>query len=163
MINTQKVVHTYGLNFRTQRASLVVQLVKDLPALGKTWIWSPGCEDPLEKGKATHSSILAWRIPWTMVHGVANRQTWLSDSHYVLRIKYPDNTQLGNFYHNPSKSCQLHGAELISWFFRSLKPLCLSITHKTGIKYYYFQGTSILQMPSPPQALSRLFLILHCR
>ena len=40
-------------------------------SLGETWVLSLGWEDPLEKGKATHSSILAWRIPWTVVHGVA--------------------------------------------------------------------------------------------
>ena len=44
-------------------ASLVAQLVKNLPAVWETWVQSLGCEDPLEKGKATHSSILAWRIP----------------------------------------------------------------------------------------------------
>ena len=47
-------------------ASLVAQLVKNLPAIRETWVRSLGWEDPLEKGKATHSSILAWRIPWTM-------------------------------------------------------------------------------------------------
>ena len=47
-------------------ASLVVQLVKNLPAMWGTWVWSLGWEDPLEKGKATHSSLLAWRIPWTV-------------------------------------------------------------------------------------------------
>ena len=46
-------------------ASLVAYLVKNLPAMGETWVRSLGWEDPLEKGKATHSSILAWRIPWT--------------------------------------------------------------------------------------------------
>ena len=45
------------------RASLVGQLVKNLPAVQETWVRSLGWEDPLEKGKATHSSILAWRIP----------------------------------------------------------------------------------------------------
>ena len=45
-------------------ASLVAHLVKNLPAIWKTWIRFLGWEDPLEKGKATHSSILAWRIPW---------------------------------------------------------------------------------------------------
>ena len=48
------------------RASLVAQLVKNLPAMWETWFPSLGWEDPLEKGKATHSSILAWRIPWTI-------------------------------------------------------------------------------------------------
>ena len=45
-------------------ASLVAQLVKNPPAMWETWVRSLGWEDPLEKGKATHSSILAWRIPW---------------------------------------------------------------------------------------------------
>ena len=48
------------------RASLVAQMVKNLSAMWETWVRSPGWEDPLEKGKATHSSILAWRIPWTV-------------------------------------------------------------------------------------------------
>ena len=46
-------------------ASLVVQMVKNLPAVQETQIQSQGQEDPLEKGMATYSSILAWRIPWT--------------------------------------------------------------------------------------------------
>ena len=44
-------------------ASLVAQMVKNLPAVQKTWLRSLGREDPLEEGMATHSSILAWRIP----------------------------------------------------------------------------------------------------
>ena len=44
-------------------ASLVAQLVKKLPAMRETWVPSLSWEDPLEKGKATHSSVLAWRIP----------------------------------------------------------------------------------------------------
>ena len=46
-------------------ASLVAQTVKNLPAMWETWIRSLGWEDLLEEGMATHSSILAWRIPWT--------------------------------------------------------------------------------------------------
>ena len=45
--------------------SLVAQIVKNLPAVQETWVWSLGLEDPLKKGMATHFSILAWRIPWT--------------------------------------------------------------------------------------------------
>ena len=48
------------------RASLVAQLVKNLPAMREAWVRSLGWEDPLEKGMATHSSILAWTIPWTV-------------------------------------------------------------------------------------------------
>ena len=47
-------------------ASLVAQLVKNPPAMWETWIQSLGWKDPPEKGKATHSTILAWRIPWTV-------------------------------------------------------------------------------------------------
>ena len=47
-------------------ASLVAQLVKNPPAIRETWVRSLGWEDPLEKGKATHSRILAWRIPGTV-------------------------------------------------------------------------------------------------
>ena len=45
---------------------LVAQLVKNPPAMRKIWVQSLGWENPLEKGKATHSSVLAWRIPWTV-------------------------------------------------------------------------------------------------
>ena len=66
------------------RASLVGQVVKNLPALCKTRVRSLGWENPLEKGKTTHSSILGWRIPWTEepdggVHGVTRSLTQLSD------------------------------------------------------------------------------------
>ena len=47
-------------------ASLVAQLVKNLPAMWETWVQSLGWEDTLKEGKATHSNILAWRIPWTI-------------------------------------------------------------------------------------------------
>ena len=47
------------------RASVIAQLVKNPPAM-QNWVQSLGWEDLLEKGKATHSSILAWRIPWTV-------------------------------------------------------------------------------------------------
>ena len=47
-------------------ASLAAQLVKNPPAVQKIWVQSLGWEDPLEKGKATHSSFLAWRIPWSV-------------------------------------------------------------------------------------------------
>ena len=60
-------------------ASLVAQLVKNLLMMRETWVPFLGWEDPLEKAKATHSSILAWRIPWTrVVHGVSKSWTQLS-------------------------------------------------------------------------------------
>ena len=60
-------------------------MIKNLPAMQETQVQSLGQKDPLEKGMATHSSILAWRIPWTegawgtIVHGVAKSWTQLSD------------------------------------------------------------------------------------
>ena len=66
-------------------ASLMAQMVKNLPAMQETQIWSLGGEDTLEKEMATHSSILAWRIPWTQEPGgllgqsFPKSQTWLSN------------------------------------------------------------------------------------
>jgi len=64
---------------------MVPQMVKNLPAMQDTWVWSQGQEAPLEEGMATHSSILAWRIPmargaWqATVHGVTKSRTQLSN------------------------------------------------------------------------------------
>ena len=52
--------------FQYSGVSLVAQLVKNLPAMRETWVPSLAWEDPLEKGKAAHCSVLAWRIPWTV-------------------------------------------------------------------------------------------------
>ena len=54
-------------------SSLVAQMVKNLPAMQKTWVRSLGWEDPLKMGKATLSSIMAWRIPWTEEPGRLQR------------------------------------------------------------------------------------------
>ena len=51
------------------KSSWVFQMVKNMPAMQETWVQSLGQEDPLEKGTATHSSILAWRTPWTVEPG----------------------------------------------------------------------------------------------
>ena len=58
----------------------MAQMVKNPPAMQEAWVGSLGREDPLEKGMATHSSILAWRIPWTeaTVHGVVKSWTQLT-------------------------------------------------------------------------------------
>ena len=50
----------------TSWASLIDELVKNPPAIEETWVQSLGWKDPLDKEKATHTSILAWRIPWTV-------------------------------------------------------------------------------------------------
>ena len=65
--------------------------MKNPPAMQETWVRSLGWEDPLKKGMATHSSILAWRIPmdrgalWAADHGVTKNRTQLCDNHIVAR------------------------------------------------------------------------------
>ena len=71
-------------------ASLVAQLVKSWPAVWQTWAWFLGREDPLEKGMATCSSILAWRIP----------RTWLNDSHFYFFVCYSLQDFPGPLYTN---------------------------------------------------------------
>ena len=68
-------------------SSLVSQSVKNLLAMQKTWVQSLGQEDPLEKGMATHSIILAWRIPWTD-NGVTKSWTWLTNTHTCKHTHY---------------------------------------------------------------------------
>ena len=62
-------------------ASLVAQIVNHLPTMWETWVHSLSREDPLEEGMATHSSVLAWRIPWTEEPG----GLWSVGSHRVGR------------------------------------------------------------------------------
>ena len=75
----------YIFAYIISEASLLAQLVKNLPVIQETWVLSLGWEDPLEEGMATHSSILAWRIPtaggaWqATVHGFAKSWTQLSN------------------------------------------------------------------------------------
>ena len=64
----------------------MAQLVKNPPAIQETWVWSLGWEDPLEKGKATHSSLLAWRIPWTVqsMGSQRVRHDWATCTHSIV-------------------------------------------------------------------------------
>ena len=70
-----------GYSLQYSWASLVAQTIKNPPVMQETWVQSLDWEDPLEEGIATHSSILAWRIPmdsgawWATVHGVAELDT----------------------------------------------------------------------------------------
>ena len=74
-----------GYPLQDSWASVVAQMVKNPPTVRETWVWSLGWEDPLEEGMATHSSILAWRIPmdrgawWASVHGIAKSWARLSN------------------------------------------------------------------------------------
>ena len=83
-------------------ASFVAQLVKNRPSLRKTWVWSLGWEDPLEKGRATHSSILAWRIPWNIQSTGSQRagHDWVTFTFTFLWV-----VAMGNFYYLPNNKC----------------------------------------------------------
>ena len=82
------LVSFLSISFLPWRSSLVAQMVKSLPAMRETWVQSLGWEDPLEKEMATHSSILALRIPWTedpdRLHGVAKSQTQLNNFTFIF-------------------------------------------------------------------------------
>ena len=58
----------------------------------ETWVQSLDWENPLEKGKATHSTILAWRIPWTLQSMDSKSQTRLSDFHFSIQTALPSST-----------------------------------------------------------------------
>ena len=72
----------FSLGLLSFGTPLVAQLVKNPPVMQETWVRSLGWEDPLEKGKGTHSSILAWKIPWTVVHSVT--KSWIGLSNFTF-------------------------------------------------------------------------------
>ena len=103
------------------RASLVAQMVKILPAVQKTWVRSLGWEDPLQKGTATRSSILAWRIPWT----VACQGFCLWDSlgkstgvgcHFLLQGIFPTQESNPGLLHCRQILYQLSQIFIIPWY-----------------------------------------------
>ena len=86
----------------------MAQLVKSPPAMRETWVQSLGQEDPLEKGKGTHSSIVAWRIPWT-IPWVAKSRTGLSDFHFHMNSF--------SILINPSKLCLKKFCQMLLLYF----------------------------------------------
>ena len=66
MEDNYNIVMVFAVHQHELAIGIHSHLVKNLPAMQETWVLSLGWEDPLEKGKATHSHILAWRIPWTV-------------------------------------------------------------------------------------------------
>ena len=80
--------HIYKLPLQYSWASLVAQTVKNPPAMQETWVRSLGWEDPLEKGKATYSSTVVWRIPWTSPWGSKQLDTTERLSLHFTSISY---------------------------------------------------------------------------
>ena len=129
-------------HYLPQVSLLVAQLVKNLPAVQKTWIWSLGWEDSLETGTASHFSILAWRIPWTEVPGRLPSpcgRKW-------VRHDWATNTphsHLGSAKNNVSWVCHYHKCKQIEKFvkicsyFMCNQPFCIihhQIIHYMGIE-----------------------------
>ena len=136
-IHDTKILGLFG-------ASQVAQIVKYLPAVREAWIWSLGPEDPLEKGMATHSSILAWRIPWT--EGPVGYSPWghkqwdmteqLTVSHFhkwfhVVYLSLSDLTSLSIV----SRSIRIAANGIIS-FFLWLSSHSLFLMDKIYYLYY---------------------------
>ena len=88
-----------------QWTSLVAQMVKRLPTTWKTWVQPLGREDPLEKEMATHSSTLAWKIPWTEEHGR------LLQSIGLQRVRHDCATSLTQWLSSKESVCRAGAAE----------------------------------------------------
>ena len=90
-------------DFGGECASLVAQMIKNLTAMWETWVWSLGREDPVEMGMATHSSILAWRIPRVEEPGSpwgpkeADMTKWLTHSWYIPEKPSPGHEWIQHF------------------------------------------------------------------
>ena len=127
-------------------------MVKNLPAMWETQVWSLGWEDPLKKGMVTHSNTLAWRIPWTeepggphTVHGVAKSWTWLSDSHThtnhaLIHLNCKSCARLGTHTIQYYKGMQVMG-KLLTQLSCSIKVLCCwEYQVPSGLRKVLFTG-----------------------
>ena len=121
--------------------SLVAQLVKNPPAMWETWVWSLGWEDPLEKGKAIVSSILAWKIPWTVQSMGSQRvgHDWATFTH-SLWIYFLDNLCVG---------CIL--SLFLSSFHTFLPPTILSFSFFSFLNVSNYRKLSIFVSMFQPQ------------
>ena len=148
------------------QASLIVQSVKNLPTMQETWVRSLGWEDPLEKGKATHSRILAWRILWTeesgrqqsmgSVHGVRKKTHQISVDFNIsflsfLQIMYPWLLPPGgDFLHFLHSVCHWEAVEIgttsppkenVALFVQVISALALSVSNSTSGHYTRYSST----------------------
>ena len=94
LVGARNIKPRKSLNLHQSWSFLVAQLIKNLPTMRETWVRSLGWEDPLEKGKATHSSILAWRIPQTAQSMGSQSRTQLNNFHFTSCIKQITNKDL---------------------------------------------------------------------
>ena len=132
------------------RASLVAQMVKNSPAMQKTWVQSLGWEDPLEKGMANHSIILAWRIPWT-------EEPDQLQSIVSQRVRHDWATNTHNFRQPfPQRTTTKISVNLFIYSFSLLNLLMRKLGHRE-VKYWNL--TKVAQLPNPGYhtALSRFY------
>ena len=116
---------------------------KNLPAMWETWVRSLGWEDPLEEGMATHSSILAWRIPmdrgawWATVRGVTKSQTWLNNwARTRAHHNKPPNTQVVLDLNIKISGCfKIHLSQ--QWYF---------VTNNYHNSYYSWKQLNVFQV-----------------
>ena len=118
-------------------ASLVAQMVKSPPVMWETWVQSLNWEDPLEEGMATHSSILAWRIPWTGKAGVLQSMGWQRVG-YNWVTKHTHSWQFNFQFFKESPRCSP------SWLYQFASPPTV-------------QESSLSSTPSPAFIVCRLF------
>ena len=125
-------------------ASLVAQLVKNLPAVLETWVRSLGWENPLEKGKATHSGTLAWRIPWTDCAVRGSQSNTTERLLLLLIMRYTDSLMMRLL---KSEDCDLgtyftHSSEVLEGYE-------MGIFHKSILKQRLgYTGRTDLSLPS---------------
>ena len=145
----------------------MAQLVKNPPELQETWVWSLGWDDPLEKGKSMHSSVLTWRIPWTVAHGVATSQTWMNFT-FTLQFSPICHGLLSGISLTQPHNCigQRHGH---GWLKSNKAPLSLSLS-LNHLCYYPLSYCLLLSSPflhSPgeekgPGMLKNLYSFITC-
>ena len=124
------------------RSLLVAQRVKNLPAMKETWVQSLGWNNPLEKGMAAHSSILAWRIPWTDELGGIQpmgsqrvRHDWVIHTHththtHTLCIKLNGHMEI----------CQVYSRAIKIMFFKGELPLRHYLLNVSGIVLWWHES-----------------------
>ena len=145
--------------------SLVAQLVKNLPTMQKTCVPSLGWEDPLEKGTATHSSILAWRTPWTVCSMGSQRVrgNWETFSFTLLAIFLHHNA-ISMRTEKEKRKKQPHeiGIILPALYSYGKWVLLEMLNYLTEIKYFVSHGTRIWPQAYPgSMILASLLNISH--
>ena len=150
-------------NFTFIWASLVAQLVKNPPAMWESWFRSLGWEDSLEKWKVTQSSILAWRIPWTTVHGVTKSWTLMNDFHFqTLKKKKNDDNKPKGIREEVTKVVTVVQSLSCVWIFVTPWTAACQVSLSLTFSQSLCKLTSIvLMMPSISSSVFPFFLCLH--